>query len=344
MDANGTAVQLRGVNVDTYKEGWVNDVDAVAKAVASTKANVVRLAWWTHINGSPEPQTGTTYYTADDLDRAITAFANQGILSIVMLHDLTGKADPEQFQQLIPSFWTSPAVMAVINKHQAHVIVNLANEWGANYTTNQNNYSQSDIHAFMTTYSTVIMTLRKSGIKVPLMIDAYGYGDREEIFTSNSYGQGVSNGQYLLNLDPGHNLLFDLHTYYWEIGQNNTPTVDPGSRLQGLVNSQLPFVLGEMGNILPDGSAVTGYADLLTKANNMGISYLAWDWYNDGTTDYTGTAPYNMNITINDQPTGDGVTVPTSASLNAWGYNILNGAGYGINTALPATKKLTFPQ
>ena len=343
-DASGNPVMLRGVNVDTYKEGWDDDIDAVSAAVASTKANVVRLAWWSHIAGSPEPQTGTTYYTASDLDRAITAFANQGILSIVMLHDLTGKNDPGQFQQIITAFWTDPAVVAVVNKHQHHLVINLANEWGANYNTNQNNYSQTDISNFITTYTSAISAIRTAGIKVPLMIDAYGYGDREEIFTSNSYGQGSSNGAYLLSQDPLHNLIFDLHTYYWENDPNtNAPTVDPTSRLQGLVSSGLPFVIGEMGNILPDGSAGTGYADLLAKANSQGIGYLAWAWYNDGTDDQTGTAPYAMNMTINNAPQGDGVTLPTSPSQNAWGYNMLNGAGYGINTASPATQKVGFP-
>jgi mannan endo-1,4-beta-mannosidase len=343
-DATGNPVMLRGVNVDTYKEGWVDDVAAVAGAVASTKTNVVRLAWWSHISGSPEPQTGTTYYTPDDLDRAISSFANEGILSIVMLHDLTGKNDPTQFQNIITAFWTDPSVVAVVNKHQAHLVINLANEWGANYNTNQNNYSQTDINTFINTYTSAITAIRNAGIKVPLLIDAYGYADREEIFTSASYGQGTSNGAYLISQDPLHNLLFGLHTYYWENNsQDNTPTIDPTARLQGLVSSGLPFIVGEMGNILPDGSAPTGYADFLTKANSMGIGYVAWAWYNDGTDDQTGTAPYAMNMTINDAPVGDGVTLPSSPSQNSWGYNMLNGAGYGINTASPETKKLTFP-
>lgn len=335
-DTQGNNVLFRGVNVDTYKEGWDDDVDAVAGAIATTKTNVVRLAWWSHIAGSPEPQTGTTYYTAGDLDRAIGAFAEKGILSIVMLHDLTGKNDPAQFQQIITAFWTSPAVVAVVNKHQNHLVINLANEWGANYNTNRNNYSQADVNTFIQTYVAAITAIRNAGIKAPLMIDAYGYGDREDVFTSSSYGQGVSNGQYLLDQDPLHNLLFDLHTYYWE-GSDPTP------RLQAVAGSGLPFLIGEEGNLLPDGSAATGYADLLTKANDLGIGYLAWAWYNDGTTDQTGAAPYAMNMTVNDAPTGDGVTIPTSAAQNAWGYNLLNGAGYGINVASPATQKMAFP-
>ncbi|MBS1947236.1 MAG: cellulase family glycosylhydrolase [Bacteroidetes bacterium] len=343
-DANGADVFMRGVNVDAYKEGWENDVDDVAAAVAKTKANVVRLAWWTHINGSPEPQAGTTYYTPNDLDHAITAFAGLGILPILMLHDLTGKNDPQQFQNIITAFWTSPSIVSVITKHQNHLVINMANEWGANYFTNQNNYSQNDITTYIDTYKTAITAIRNAGIKVPLVIDAYGYGDREEIFTSGSYGQNVSNGQHLLNQDPLHNLIFSVHAYYWENDwQTNQPTVDPTPRLNSIANSGLPFVIGEMGNILPDGSAGTGYADFLTKANNLGIGYLAWAWYNDGTTDQTGTAPYAMNITINNKPQGDGVTIPSSPNDNSWGYNILNANGYGINTALPATKKIAFP-
>ena len=249
------------------------------------------------------------------------------------------------FSHTITAFWTNPAVVAVVNKQQHHLVINLVNEWGANYNTNQNNYSQADVSTFINTYKSAIAAIRNAGIKVPLMIDAYGFGDREDIFTSNSYGQGTSNGQYLINQDPLHNLLFDLHTYYWENNpQNNTPSVDPTPRLQGLVNSGLPFLIGEMGNILPDGSTTTGYADLLTKANNQGIGYLAWSWYNDGTTDQTGTAPYAMNMTINDKPQGDGVTLPSSSSQNSWGYNMLNGTGYGINTASPGTQKVGFPK
>ncbi|MCB9034494.1 MAG: cellulase family glycosylhydrolase [Chitinophagales bacterium] len=342
-DSNGNNVILRGVNVPAYKEGWSNDIEQVANAVASTKANVVRLAWWTHITGSPEPQTGTTYYTANDLDRAITTYVNKGILPIIMLHDLTGKADAMQFQNIITAFWTRNDIVAVLKKHQGHLIINIANEWGANWNTNQNNYSQNDINTFINTYKTAITAIRNKGIAVPLMIDAYGYADRAEIFTSSSYGQSVSNGQYLLDFDPQHNLLFSVHTYYWKWDwQTNLCNLDPTNRLNGLVNSGLPFVIGEMGNILPDGSTTTGYADLLTKANSKSIGYLAWSWYNDGTNDHTGTAPNRMNITLNNNGYGDGITIPSSTSANTWGYNILNGSGYGINTATPTTTKINF--
>lgn len=342
-DSNGNSVMLRGVNVPAFKEGWDNDIEQVATAVASTKANVVRLAWWTHIAGSPEPQTGTTYYTANDLDRAITTYVNKGILPIIMLHDLTGKADSTQFKNIITNFWTRADIIAVIKKHQKHIVINIANEWGPNWNTNQNNYSQNDINLFINTYKSAITAIRNKGINVPLMIDAYGYADREEIFTSSSYGQSVSNGKYLIDFDPQHNLLFGIHTYYWKWDwQSNQPSIDPINRLNAIVNSGLPFVIGEMGNILPDGSSTTGYADLLSKANNKSIGYLAWSWYNDGTTDHTGTAPNRMNITLNNNGYGDGITIPNATSTNTWGYNILNGGGYGINVALPETKKIAF--
>lgn len=341
QDANGNNVMLRGVNVDVYKEGYVYDIDAVSNAVANTKANVVRIAWWTHNPSSPEPQTGTTYNTVAFLDSAITKFANRDILPIVMLHDLTGQADSNQFKNIITSYWISSAMLIMINKHKNHLIINIANEWGPNYNTNGGTDSQTDINYFIKTYLSTIKNLRAAGITVPLLIDADQYADNEKIFTSTSFGQGVSNGQYLINNDPLGNLMFGVHTYYWTY-QN----ADPTTRLNAVVNSKLPIIIGEEGNLLPDGSVVTNYGNLLAKANADSIGYMAWSWYNDGTGDQTGTAPFWMNMTIgttqNGSPggTGDGVTIPTTAAQNAWGYAMLNAANYGINAT--NTQKINF--
>ncbi|MEZ4879014.1 MAG: hypothetical protein R2801_02455 [Chitinophagales bacterium] len=51
-----------------------------------------------------------------------------------------------------------------------------------------------------------------------------------------------------------------------------------------------------------------------------------------------------MNITLNNNGYGDGITIPKhSTSANTWGYNILNGSGYGIKpTATPTTTKINF--
>jgi mannan endo-1,4-beta-mannosidase len=334
---------LRGVNLPPYKEGWQDDIARVSAAVASTKANAVRLVWWTHIAGTPEPQTGTTYYKASNLDRAITAFSSKGILPIVTLHDLTGKNDPVQFKNIITNFWTRADIVTVLKKHQAHLVINIANEWGPNWFTNQGYDSKADVTNFINTYKTAIAAIRAKGINVPLMIDADQYGNNERIFIDKSYGQSVSNGQYLLNIDPKHNLLFSVHTYEWEYDYNtDTPeSVDPSPKLDSMANSKLPFVIGEMGNLMPDGHAFSGYADLLTKANNNNISYFAWDWYNDGTD--TTLSPYRMNITMNGQyREGDGFTLPANRSQNPWGWDILNADGYGINTAIPLTMPVQF--
>ncbi|MEZ4879012.1 MAG: hypothetical protein R2801_02445 [Chitinophagales bacterium] len=82
----------------------------------------------THYRPVGEPQAGTTYYT-NDLDRAITTYVNKAFLPIIMLHDLTGKADAMQFQNIITAFWTRNDIVAVLKKHQGHLIINIANEW-----------------------------------------------------------------------------------------------------------------------------------------------------------------------------------------------------------------------
>jgi mannan endo-1,4-beta-mannosidase len=334
---------LRGVNLPPYKEGWQDDIARVSASVATTKTNAVRLVWWTHIAGSPEPQTGTTYYKASDLDRAITAFSSKGILPILTLHDLTGKNDPAQFKKIITAFWTRADIVTVLKKHQSHLVVNIANEWGPNWFTNQGRDSKTDVTNFINTYKTAIAAIRAKGINVPLMIDTNQYGSNEKIFIDKTYGQPVSNGQYLINTDPKHNLMFSVHTYEWKYDYNTgtAESVDPSPRLDSMANSKLPFVIGEMGNLMPDGKAFSGYADLLTKANNNNIGYFAWGWYNDGTD--TTLSPFRMNITMNGQyREGDGYTLPVGRAVNPWGWDILNGEGYGINSAIPMTNLVNF--
>jgi len=362
LDQDGNAIMIRGINVDTYFEGYNNDIDAVSNAIdTKTKANAVRLAWWTKNLASPEPQINTTYFTPTNLDRAITKFKEKNIISVLMLHDLTGPrlVDPwngnrknvsgSDFDNIITGFWTSAPIVAILKNHQSHIIINIANEWGSNYYTNGGTDNDTDIKTYIDTYVKAIKAIRNVGINAPIMIDANQFGDNEQILTSNSYGGKinnviVSNGKYLLNVDPLQNILFSVHTYEWKFNYaTNQPDIDPTGRLNTLKQSGLTFVIGEMANIIASGKYETGYADFLTKTNQKGISYFAWDWYNDGTDDGTETqaAPQRMNITMGNDKRGDGVTLPVSRTENKWGYDIIYDTNFGINASLPLTRRVT---
>ena len=285
----------------------------MASAVSTTKVNVVRLAWWAN------PPANTTQFTVANLDRAIQKYVDLGILPIVTLFDLThGYADSNDqslFAATITAFWTGPDVLPILIKHQNHLVINIANEWGSG------TYSDGTFTAanFIQNYTAAITAMRNAGINAPLMVDAPAGNDYQFI---------LDNGQAILNADPQYNVMLSVHAY-WAADYYTDVAVN--SILNNIKNSGLPIIIGEASS-----DAVTtilcdpvDYANLLGTANTNQIGYLIWTWYEDG---YCGQ---NMNITVN----ADGITVPTAANPG-FGYDVLFSVAYGINTALPPTTKI----
>ena len=324
QDAHGNALQLRGVNVPVYKSGWADDLDAVAQAVATTKANAVRLSWWA------TPPDGAPYFTVNNLDRAIQAYRNLGIVPVVALFDLTyqyGHNDPPGgaradgndrtlFANTITAYWTRPDVLAVLRKHQDNLIVNLANEWGSSQYSNGTSAADN----FIQNYTTAIQSLRNAGITVPLMVDA-PKGFEHQLL--------LDRGAELVAADPQRNTLLSVHTYWAASDPTHTDTL-VAARLDALKASQLPWVLGEVSSrawtTVPCDPV--HHDALLTKANQLGLGYLFWAWYEDG---QCGQA---MNITVGTQ--GNGVTLPTAPGF---GHDALYAPAYGISTASPTTRR-----
>ena len=308
QDAHGNNLMLRGLNVPVYKSGFLDDLDAVAAAVALTQANAVRLEWWA------VPPGGTTEYTAANLDRAIQKFFDLGIVPIVDLHDLTFKSDPAVFAATITPFWTDPAIVAILVKHQDHVVVNVANEWG----------DPSDPATFLSTYGTAIAAIRNAGIVAPLMIDA-PQAIHYEFF--------LAHGADILALDPMHSMLLSVHAY-WAASDPNFSDANVLAILDSLQASGLPIVIGEASSnaVTNNPCDLVHYANLLTRANANSIGYLFWAWYEDG-----NGCPVSMNITVNQ----DGVTLPTAATPG-FGNDALNDPGFGIDAAQPPTVKADF--
>lgn len=316
QDVNGNDIMLRGVNVPVYHSGYVDDLNAVAQAVATTKVNVVRLEWWAN------PQNAT-FYTVNNLDLAIQKYVDLGILPMIELHDLTYQYghntkngansdgnDQALFASTITAFWTRADVLPILIKHQSHLIINLANEWGsAKYDDDSSTATN-----FIQNYTAAITAMRTAGINAPLVVDApAGF----------EYQFMLDNGQAILNADPQSNTMLSIHAY-WAASGYSDAAID--TILTNIQNSGLPILLGEVSsnawtNIQCDP---VHYPHLLTSANTAQIGYIIWAWYEDGT---CGQA---MNITANQ----DGVTIPAAPSF---GDDVLNGSGYGINTALPIT-------
>jgi mannan endo-1,4-beta-mannosidase len=246
LDAAGNAVVLRGVNVPVFKSGYADDLVQVVAAVKASGSNAARIVWWS------TPPQGTTQYTIANLEEAIRTVAHSGMLPIVELHDATcylalpqaSCNDATIFNNRITNFWIRQDVMAILQKYQGYLIVNLANEWGRLPS------EDGDASAFTNHYATVIQTVRNAwngaGLSnIPLMVDAPNGGSYSGAFLGQHIS-GATNGQHLINSDPGHNVLLSTHAY-WPTSEGHTDN-SISQRLEALANSGLPFVLGEVGS------------------------------------------------------------------------------------------------
>ncbi|MEY4581866.1 MAG: Mannan endo,4-beta-mannosidase [Pseudomonadota bacterium] len=238
-DACGEAVVLRGINHPTL---YVDRDGKAMPEIAKTGANSVRLFWY-----------ATRNVAIGAAETAIKAALDNHMLPILEMHDSTCEWSLDK----IVDYWTSAEALALIERHKAHLIINIANEPSA-----------PNDAAFKTTYTSVVNTLRSAGIHVPLMIDGSNCG--------RDYDVLLSQGPALLAADPDHNLIFSGHLY-------DRLSAD---RLAGVYTSfkdaKLTFVVGEFANKSPPGcGAMLDYAALIGEAQKHATGWLAWSWGDD---------------------------------------------------------------
>ena len=333
-DSKGANINLRGVNVGVFKSGYADDLQRVAQAVHGSGANAVRLVWWGNTaNGWSNPADAPDLLTLGNLDRAIAEYAGLGLLPIVELHDATRYMavgmdtaatwnDPAVFKARITDFWTRADVMAMVQKHQNHLIVNLANEWGAVAS------DYADAPAFVQNYVSAIASIRTAwaaaGIgNVPLMVDAPNGGTGVDVFLAPHANQpNVSNGQVILNADPLKNTLLSTHTY-WPESEGYTPALIT-ARMTDIERSGLPIVLGEVGTNANGSSCnvdVVDWNTVMTQAVARNIGTLAWTWYEEGNCNDMNIAP-------------DGATLPPNDGATTFRNQVLRNASYGLGKAV----------
>jgi mannan endo-1,4-beta-mannosidase len=269
VDRCGQRVVLRGVNEMTT---WVNRPGTTFAEIAKTGANCVRIV-------------AVTSDKAADLDNWITLCVKAGMIPMPELHDATGKWSmlPAMFD-----WWLKPEVVAVVKKHEAYLLLNVANEVGdANVTAEQ----------WKTDYAAGIKKLREAGIKANIVVDAPGYGQKIEVVRAA--------GLELLAADPEKNLLFSVHTYWPKMWGWTDEKVK--NEIQTTVDKGIPFILGELANEWEQtaGGAIA-YKLLLEESQRLGLGWLAWSW-----------SPGN-----NPQTWLDMTTDGKHSSLRGWGLEV----------------------
>lgn len=251
-DRCGEKVILRGVNkMSIWDENDPNG-NSYFPEIRKTGANCVRMAWTTE--GSPA-----------HLDRLIQNCINNKMIPIVELHDATG--DWSRLP-LLAQYWKRPDVVQVLLRHSPYIIINIGNEVGDHSITPQQ---------FMDGYRPIINQFRQSGISVPLMIDAPGFGKELDVLNATA--------SQLLNGDPAHNLLFSAHLYYPKHG--GATSVFIKSKLQEAAAFGYPLVIGEFSKY---GAWMDGvdtqcgaqneveYQAILEACQQLELGWMAWSW------------------------------------------------------------------
>jgi len=239
----GEKIVLRGVNHPTL---YIDRAGDALPEIAKTKANAVRLFWYAN-NG----------VSIGEAEPAIKRAIASGMVPILEMHDATGPSAWGKLDSIV-SYWTSSEAVALIKKYQHQMIVNIANEAGPE--------AGGGYDDFEAKYKSAITKLRNAGIKVPLMIDASGWGrDDEALFKA---GPGLIAG------DPQHNVLLSWHEYDTLTQQQIAAVYDRA------VTANLPLLVGEFANRSPTGTCgpALDYLGIIGEAQSRDIGWLAWSW------------------------------------------------------------------
>lgn len=273
---DGESVVLRGVN---HMFIWTDRTGRCLREIAKTGANCVRIVW--NVGGR-----------VSDLERVIRECIRQNMIPIPELHDATGRW--EHFPDLM-EYWLRDEVVDMLQRHQEYLILNLANEPAD---------VELDPIVFFDTYRIAITRLRAAGVRVPIMIDADGWGQS----TGNIFAQGPA----LLHSDPEHNLLFSVHMW-WPSARHDAQATGYATvaervtaTLEKSVEMDLPLLVGEFAPMAVGGVGDIPYQHILSECERLNVGWLAWSW-----------GPGNL-----DCPDLDMTTHGSFNTLRGWGKEV----------------------
>lgn len=248
-DPCGEKVLLRGVANPNI---WFNhDGMPQYEEIEKTGANVVRIVWETR--GS-----------ARELDMAIFNCIAYSMIPMPECHDATGNWSK---LQTVVDYWTRSDIVEVLKKHEAYLLLNIANEAGDYSITSK---------TFREGYESAILKIRNAGIHVPLVIDAPNWGQNINVLQAA--------GPALIQADPDHNLLFSVHM--WWPKRYGYREEDIRREIQESVSMGLPLIVGEFSQMHGscDETTITSenaisYRTIIRECHLNEIGYLAWSWF-----------------------------------------------------------------
>lgn len=277
---NGEKIILRGIN----KINVVADRTGEKSfpGIAKTGANCVRIMWMKWGGGGKQ------------LDTIIGNCIKNKMLPIIELHDATG-----QWNKLegCVDFWIQKDVVAVIEKYQKYLLLNIANEAGTDTVSYQN---------FADTYSQVVKKIRSAGIRVPLIIDAANWGRNESYL--------LSNGKAIVAADPDHNVIFAWHIRDSGISESRISTA-----IEQSIELNINLLIAEFAPMEVKCKCCIAYKFIMQYCQQKSIGWLPWSW----------------GVGNSDCPAMDMTKTENFESLFDWGLEVAVTNKYSIkNTAV----------
>lgn len=248
FSATGDTVILKGFNAMIVY--WDIHGDVNFPEIEKTGANCVRIFWKLD---APSP-------LPSDLDKVLENCIAHHMIPIICLWEATGDWNKIQF---CVDYWCSPSIVPILKKYERHLIVNIANEPGDKSMGEQ---------MFRDTYRQAVQQIRDAGIHTPLIIDADNWGRNADAV--------LDNGEFLLQEDPDHNLIFSWHL--WDPQNWGTGTKSEIDRIiLKAAGKDICFIVGEFGPCEQCGNCSgtrINWEYLIEKAYKNNIGYLPWVW------------------------------------------------------------------
>lgn len=249
----GEQVLLRGINKMNI---WKDKTGETMSEIAQSGANSVRIVW----AGTGRGRSGSEIGKAADLDAVMTNCIKEGMIPIPECHDATG--DKWELVPEIVKYWTKPEIVAVLKKHEAYSILNIANEAGLD----------EDDADWLNTYKDAISKIRATGLLLPIMIDGDHWGQNtDKLFRF---------GKNLIAHDPEHNVLFSFHPWWpsSQFGSYQNVVDKIRTELDSSVKVNLPLIVGEFAHHAPGCGLEIPHKEIMEMCADKQISWLAWSW------------------------------------------------------------------
>jgi mannan endo-1,4-beta-mannosidase len=283
FDPAGNKVILRGVNKMSV---WDFDDPTGAiyfPEIRKTGANTVRIVWTTKDDrGFPTDVAR--------LDALVTNARQSQLIPMIELHDATGNWDG--LQELV-DYWIQPAILALIQKHQACLLLNIGNEVGDDQVSKEQ---------FIAGYANAVGAMRAAGIRTPLVIDASDWGKDLAMLDASA--------ATLIGADALQNLVFSVHLYWAKSCGADAQYIR--GNLEASVALAYPLIVGEFskyggfpcsnpGSSICSAAGEIDYQTILQVCHEHEIGWYVWEW---GPGNALGTPPDPLCAAMDMTPDG----------------------------------------